>query len=86
MNDRGVPILLRNVATVRLGPELRRGIADYNGEGEVVGGVIVMRYGENALKVIDNVKKRLEELKSGLPEGVRDQSGLRPVRAYHARH
>jgi Cu(I)/Ag(I) efflux system membrane protein CusA/SilA len=81
VNDRGVPILLRNVATVRIGPELRRGIADANGQGEVVGGIIVMRYGENALKVIDNVKRRLEELKSGLPEGVRvkavyDRSGL----------
>jgi Cu(I)/Ag(I) efflux system membrane protein CusA/SilA len=75
VDDRGVPILLRNVATVTIGPELRRGIADYNGQGEVVGGIIVMRYGENALQVIDNVKRRLEELKSGLPEGVR-QSGL----------
>ncbi|MDX2454363.1 CusA/CzcA family heavy metal efflux RND transporter, partial [Desulfosarcina sp.] len=81
VDDRGVPILLRNVATVKIGPELRRGIAEYNGQGEVVGGIIVMRFGENALKVIDNVKKRLEELKSGLPEGVRikavyDRSGL----------
>ena len=81
VNDRGVPILLQNVATVRIGPELRRGIADYNGNGEVVGGVIVMRYGENALQVIQNVKKRIDELKSGLPEGVRikgvyDRSGL----------
>ncbi len=81
VNDRGIPILLRNVATVRLGPELRRGIAEYNGQGEVVGGIIVMRYGENALKVINNVKKRLGELQSGLPEGVRiravyDRSGL----------
>ena len=81
VDDRGVPILLRNVATVTIGPELRRGIADDNGEGEVVGGVIVMRFGENALQVIDNVKRRLEELKPGLPEGVRirtvyDRSGL----------
>jgi Cu(I)/Ag(I) efflux system membrane protein CusA/SilA len=81
VDKRGIPILVRNVATVRIGPELRRGIADYNGEGEVVGGIIVMRFGENALQVIDNVKKRLEELKSGLPEGVRiksvyDRSGL----------
>ena len=81
VDDRGVPILLRNVATVKIGPELRRGIADYNGQGEVVGGIIVMRYGENALQVIGNVKKRLAELKSGLPEGVRikavyDRSGL----------
>ncbi|BBO69508.1 cation transporter [Desulfosarcina alkanivorans] len=81
VDDRGIPILLRNVASVKIGPELRRGIADYNGKGEVVGGIIVMRYGENALQVIDNVKRRLEELKSGLPEGVRvkavyDRSGL----------
>jgi len=81
VDNRGVPILLRNVATVRIGPELRRGIADYDGEGEVVGGIIVMRYGENALQVIDNVKRRLKELESGLPEGVRvkgvyDRSGL----------
>ncbi len=87
VNDRGVPILLRNVATVRLGPELRRGIADDNGQGEVVGGVIIMRYGENALQVIDNVKQRMEALKSGLPEGVRirtvyDRSGL-ILRAVH---
>ena len=81
VDQRGIPILLRNVATVRIGPELRRGIADYNGDGEVVGGVIVMRFGENALKVIDNVKTRLQQLESGLPEGVRvkgvyDRSGL----------
>ncbi|BBO83224.1 cation transporter [Desulfosarcina ovata subsp. sediminis] len=87
VNDRGVPIVLRNVATVRLGPELRRGIADDNGRGEVVGGVIIMRYGENALQVIENVKRRLEALKSGLPEGVRiktvyDRSGL-ILRAVH---
>ncbi|MBC2709777.1 MAG: efflux RND transporter permease subunit [Desulfosarcina sp.] len=87
VNNRGVPILLRNVATVTIGPELRRGIADYNGQGEVVGGVIIMRFGENALQVIDNVKKRIEELKSGLPEGVRikavyDRSGL-ILRAVH---
>jgi copper/silver efflux system protein len=87
VNDRGVPILLRNVATVSVGPELRRGIADDNGQGEVVGGVIIMRYGENALQVIENVKKRLEALKSGLPEGVRiktvyDRSGL-ILRAVH---
>ena len=66
----GTPILLRNVATIKIGPELRRGLADYNGTGEVVGGIVVMRYGENALEVIQNVKKRLEELKTGLPEGV----------------
>ena len=81
INKRGTPILLRNVATIKIGPELRRGLADYNGTGGAVGGDIIMRYGENALAVIKNVKKRLEELKAGLPEGVRiipvyDRSGL----------
>jgi Cu(I)/Ag(I) efflux system membrane protein CusA/SilA len=70
-DQRGTPILLRDVARVKIGPELRRGLADSNGRGEVVGGIIVMRYGENALAVIDNVKKRLAQLKDGLPEGVR---------------
>ncbi|RMH58753.1 MAG: efflux RND transporter permease subunit [Candidatus Hydrogenedentota bacterium] len=66
----GTPIYLEDVAEVHLGPELRRGIAESNGEGEVVGGIVVMRYGENALDVIEGVKKKLEELKKGLPEGV----------------
>ncbi len=81
VNDRGTPILLRNVATVKIGPELRRGIADLDGKGEVAGGIIVMRYGENALQVIKDVKQRLDDLKDGLPEGVKirdvyDRSGL----------
>ena len=80
-NDRGTPVLIRDVALVRLGAELRRGLAEGDGEGEVVGGIVVMRYGENALHVIDDVKKKLEELKAGLPPGVRivtayDRSGL----------
>ena len=66
----GTPILLRNIATVRIGPEIRRGIADYNGTGEVVSGIVVMRYGENALEVIRNVKERIAQIESGLPEGV----------------
>lgn len=66
----GTPVLLRDVARVQLGPEMRRGIADLDGEGEVTGGIVVMRYGENALTTIDNVKKKIEELKGGLPEGV----------------
>ena len=70
----GTPILLKNIAKVVVGPEIRRGIADYNGLGEVVGGIVVMRFGENALEVIQNVKNRIEELKSGLPEGVRIKS------------
>lgn len=66
----GVPILISDLADVRLGPELRRGISELDGEGEVVGGIVVMRFGENALDVIERVKERLEELKNGLPEGV----------------
>jgi Cu(I)/Ag(I) efflux system membrane protein CusA/SilA len=70
VNERGIPILLKDVAQVRLGPQLRRGIAELDGEGEVVGGVIVMRYGENAQKTINLVKARLAELGKGLPDGV----------------
>ena len=66
----GTPIYIENVANVDIGPELRRGVADWNGEGETVGGIIVMRYGENALEVINRVKERIEELKGSLPEGV----------------
>ena len=58
----GTPILLRDVATIALGPEMRRGVVELNGEGEVVGGVVIMRYGENALAVIDRVKAKLAEL------------------------
>jgi Cu(I)/Ag(I) efflux system membrane protein CusA/SilA len=77
----GVPILLRDVARVELGPELRRGISDLDGKGDAVGGVIVMRHGENAVNVIDRVKAKLEEIKPSLPEGVEvvptyDRSGL----------
>ncbi|QOC23942.1 efflux RND transporter permease subunit [Wenzhouxiangella sp. AB-CW3] len=68
--DNGTPVLLRHVADIRRGPAPRRGIADMDGEGEVVGGIVVMRHGENAREVINAVKQRLEELKPGLPEGV----------------
>ena len=70
VNERGTPILLRDVAEVRLGPQMRRGIAELDGEGEVVGGIIVMRFGENALTTIEGVKRKLNELQAGLPEGV----------------
>ncbi len=70
MGQNNAPILLEDVAHIHLGPELRRGIAEWNGEGETVGGIILMRFGENALKVIDGVKARLAELEKGLPEGV----------------
>jgi Cu(I)/Ag(I) efflux system membrane protein CusA/SilA len=67
----GVPVYLRNVAEVHLGPDLRYGAAELNGQGEVVGGIVVMRYGENALKVIAGIKQKIEELKPSLPVGVR---------------
>ena len=66
----GTPIRLGDVANIHLGPELRRGLAELNGEGEVAGGVIIMRYGDNALATIEAVRAKLEELKKGLPEGV----------------
>ena len=74
VDENGTPILIRNIAHVHLGPELRRGLADLDGEGETVGGIVIMRYGENALKTIDAVKAKLEELKAGLPEGVTIQA------------
>ena len=70
VSDRGTPILLSDVARIQIGPELRRGIAELNGEGEVTGGVIVMRAGQNALEAIDAVKTKLVTLKKSLPEGV----------------
>jgi len=66
----GTPILLRNVANIHLGPELRRGLAELDGTGEVAGGVVIMRYGENALTTIEAVRKKLDALKAGLPAGV----------------
>jgi len=67
---KGTPVYVKNVGTVHLGPDLRRGVAEWNGQGEVVGGIVAMRYGENALRVIDGIKKKLEEIKPSLPEGV----------------
>ena len=66
----GVPIRVADIATVSLGPALQRGQADLNGEGVTVGGIVVMRYGENALTVINRVKTRIKELQAGFPEGV----------------
>jgi Cu(I)/Ag(I) efflux system membrane protein CusA/SilA len=66
----GVPVLLRDLGTVRFGPDIRRGALDWNGEGEAVGGIVVVRYGENTLEVVDRVKRRLEELRPGFPPGV----------------
>jgi Cu(I)/Ag(I) efflux system membrane protein CusA/SilA len=70
VNASGTPIFLSDVAEIQLGPQMRRGIADLDGEGEVVGGIIVMRWGENASRTIDAVKARLEELEASLPDGV----------------
>jgi Cu(I)/Ag(I) efflux system membrane protein CusA/SilA len=78
---RGTPVRVGDVADVQLGPDIRRGVAELDGKGEVVGGIVVMRFGENALRVIDHVKAKLAELQSSLPPGVRvvptyDRSGL----------
>jgi copper/silver efflux system protein len=77
----GTPVLIRDLGTVAFGPDIREGVAEWNGEGETVGGIIVMRYGMNALNVIDGVKKKLAEIKPALPPGVEivsgyDRSGL----------
>ena len=77
----GIPIRLQDVAHIQTGPEARRGVTDLDGKGEAVGGIVVMRYGNNALETIERVKARLQELKAGLPEGVElvvtyDRSGL----------
>ena len=69
--DRGTPILVRDIGRVALGPDMRRGIAELDGKGEVVGGIVVMRYGENALNVIDRVKKKLKDIEPSLPPGVK---------------
>ncbi|MCC2615031.1 CusA/CzcA family heavy metal efflux RND transporter [Aestuariibacter halophilus] len=70
LNAQGTPLTIGDVATVNVGPQMRRGIAELNGEGEVVGGVVVMRYGENARDTINGVKAKLESLKPSLPDGV----------------
>jgi Cu(I)/Ag(I) efflux system membrane protein CusA/SilA len=70
VNDQGTPLVLSDVAEIRFGPQMRRGIADLDGEGEVVGGVVIMRWGENASETIIAVKERLSELQRSLPDGV----------------
>ena len=80
-NGNGTPVFIRDVAYVELGPDMRRGLAELDGKGETVGGIVVMRYGENALEVIKDVKKKIDEIKPSLPEGVEivttyDRSGL----------
>src|SRR5439155_14378051 len=69
--DRGTPSLVRDIASVSLGPDMRRGIAELDGKGEVVGGIVVMRHGENALNLIDRVKQKIKEIEPALPSGVK---------------
>jgi Cu(I)/Ag(I) efflux system membrane protein CusA/SilA len=69
--DRGTPILVRDIGSVTLGPDMRRGIAELDGKGEVVGGIVVMRHGENALNLIDRVKQKIKEIEPSLPPGVK---------------
>ena len=69
--DRGTPILVRDIASVTLGPDMRRGIAELDGKGEVVGGIVVMRHGENALNLIERVKQKIKEISPALPPGVK---------------
>jgi len=75
MAKNGTPVLIKDLGTVSFGPDIREGVADWNGEGETVGGIVVMRYGLNALNVIDGVKKKLAEIKASLPPGVEVVSG-----------
>ncbi|MCL1093872.1 efflux RND transporter permease subunit [Shewanella kaireitica] len=70
VSESGIPVLMKDVAQLRTGPAARRGIAELDGEGEVVGGIVVMRYGENALATINNVKEKLKQIENGLPDGV----------------
>jgi Cu(I)/Ag(I) efflux system membrane protein CusA/SilA len=81
VDNRGTPITVRNLGSVAMGPDIRRGIADLDGEGDTVGGIVVIRHGENALNVIERVKAKFDEIKSSLPKGVEivttyDRSGL----------
>jgi len=71
VNPNGTPVLLRDVATVSLGPDMRRGLVELDGQGEVVGGVVIMRFGENALAVIERIKAKLKELEPSMPQGVK---------------
>jgi Cu(I)/Ag(I) efflux system membrane protein CusA/SilA len=70
-NGNGTPVYIRDIARVELGPDIRRGVAELDGKGETVGGIVVMRHGENALNVIESVKEKIEEIKPSLPDGVK---------------
>ena len=70
-NGNGTPVYVRDIANVQLGPDIRRGVAELDGKGETVGGIVVMRHGENALNVIESVKEKIEDIKPSLPDGVK---------------
>jgi Cu(I)/Ag(I) efflux system membrane protein CusA/SilA len=70
-NGAGTPVLLKDIADIKLGPEIRRGLADLDGKGEVAGGIVVVRFGENVLNVIDRVKEKIKQIEPSLPEGVK---------------
>ena len=72
----GTPVLIRDLGTVSFGPDIREGVAEWNGEGETVGGIVVMRQGMNALNVIEGVKQKLREIRRSLPPGVEIVPGL----------
>ncbi len=73
-SERGTPVLIRDIARVELGPDERRGLTELNGEGEVVSGIVMARYGQNALEVIENIKNKIAEVSAGLPDGVTIQA------------
>ena len=80
--NNGTPVLIRDLGVVSLGPDLREGAAEWNGDGETVGGIVVMRYGQNALTVIDGVKQKLAQIRKTLPRGRRNRRRLRPLGTY----
>ncbi len=79
---RGTPIRVAELGRVSVGPAIRRGIADLDGRGDAVGGIVVMRFGQNALATIDNVKAKLAEVQKGLPAGCRRAADVRPQRSH----
>src|SRR5438128_2443823 len=84
MAKNGTPVLIKDVGTVSFGPDIREGVAEWNGQGETVGGIVVMRYGLNALNVIDGVKKKLAQIKPSLPPGVEVVAGYDRSELIHA--
>lgn len=71
VDEKGTPILMNNVATIQIGPDMRRGVADLNGKGDTVGGIVIMRFGEDALNVIDRIKTKLNNIASSIPKGIK---------------